>query len=170
MKKSRFPLILMLFFAGATIISAQNDKANRPSPAAEAKGKIGQAEILISYSSPGVKDRQIWGGLVPYDKVWRTGANEATVFETSADLNINGSLLPAGKYGFFTIPGEQTWTVIFNSVYDQWGAFSYDESKDVLRIEATPEQGEFEERMKFSIEGNKIVLAWENLRLPLMVK
>jgi hypothetical protein len=73
---------------------------------------------------------------VPYGKVWRTGANEATIFETTGDLVINGQKLPAGKYGLFTVPGEKEWTIIFNSVWDQWGAFKYDASRDVLRIKA----------------------------------
>ena len=170
MKKSRFPLFMILLVAAYVSANAQNDKANRPSPPGEAIGTIGKAEIKVSYSSPGVKERTIWGELVPYDKVWRTGANEATVFETSNDIHINGSKLPAGKYGLFTIPGKNTWTVIFNSDWDQWGAFSYDAAKDVLRVEATPEHGEFQERMNFTIEGDKVVLSWENLRLPLVVK
>jgi hypothetical protein len=83
---------------------------------------------------------------------------------------IQGGKLSAGKYGLFTIPGEKSWTVIFNSVSEQWGAYSYDSAKDVLRVEAVPEMGEFQERMHFAIEGNMIVLSWEKLRLPLMVK
>lgn len=166
--KSLFSLFALI--ALVSVAQAQDDKANRPSPPAEVKGKIGSTDIMIAYSSPAVKGRKIWGELVPYGKVWRTGANEATVFETSADIMINGSKLPAGKYGLFTIPGEKSWTVIFNSVSQQWGAYQYDATKDVLRVEATPEMGEFQERMTFSIEENKIVLAWEKLRLPLMLK
>ena len=160
----------MVVLAIVSAASAQADKSSRPSPPAEAKGKIGSADITISYSSPAVKEREIWGGLVPYGSVWRAGANEATTFETSADIQVNGQTLPAGKYGFFTIPGESSWTVIFNSVPNQWGAFQYDASKDVLRVEATPQMGEFQERMTFSIEGEHVVLAWEKLRLPLTVK
>jgi len=161
-------LLLVTLFATTT--HAQDDKANRPSPPAEATGHIGKADIKISYSSPAVKGRKIWGDLVPYNAVWRTGANEATVFETSADIMVNGSKLPAGKYGLFTIPGENSWTVIFNEVWNQWGAFSYDASKDVLRVTATPGTGDFHERMMFMIEGNQVVFAWENLRLPLTVQ
>ncbi len=170
MKKSQIPFLLIILMFAAVSAVAQNDKADRPSPPAEVKGKIGKAEIMIAYSSPAVKDREIWGGLVPYGKVWRTGANEATVFETSADINVNGSNLPAGKYGLFTIPGEKSWTVIFNSVSDQWGAYNYDASKDVLRVEAIPEMGEFQERMMFTVEKKAVVLAWEKLRLPLNIK
>ena len=161
---------LLLITVSVTAAQSQDDKANRPSPPAEAKGKIGNADIMISYSSPGVKGRQIWGALVPYGQVWRTGANEATVFETSADLTVNGSPLPAGKYGLFTIPGERSWIVIFNSVSDQWGAYQYDATKDVLRVEVVPQEGEFQERMHFNIEGNQVILTWEKLKLALDIK
>jgi len=163
-------LTLSLVLAITVVAGAQADKSDRPSPPAEVSGMIGDANIKISYSSPAVKERTIWGGLVPYEKVWRTGANEATVFETSADINVNGSVLPAGKYGLFTIPGEETWTVIFNSVSDQWGAYNYKSDKDVLRVKATPGESAFQERMRFVIEGDQVVLEWERLRLPLMIK
>ena len=166
MAKTFFMLTALTF----TIAGSAQDEANRPSPAAEAKGKIGEAQITIAYSSPAVKEREIWGALVPYGQVWRTGANEATTFETSADIQINGKTLQAGKYSVFTIPGESSWTVIFNSVVEQWGAFRYDASKDVLRVEATPQMGEFLERMTFFVENGQVVLGWEKLRLPLMVK
>ncbi len=160
----------LILFAVVSVANAQGDKASRPSPPVEVKGKISNADIMIAYSAPSVKERKIWGDLVPYGKVWRTGANEATIFETSAEIKINGSVLPAGKYALFTIPGEKTWTIIFNSAFAQWGAYQYDASKDVLRIEATPEQGTHQEQMLFAIEDGKIVLAWDKLRLPLKVK
>ena len=95
------------------------------------------------------KDGLIWGDLVPYGKVWRTGANEATTFETDKDIMIKEQKLPAGKYALFTIPGETEWTWIFNSVWDQWGAYKYDESKDVLRVKSTPESSSvFHEQLK----------------------
>jgi Protein of unknown function (DUF2911) len=152
-------------------VSGQEDKSTRPSPPAEAHAKIGDNTISINYSSPSVKGRTIWGDLVPYGKVWRTGANEATIFETSGDLVINGQKLPAGKYGIFTLPGEKEWTIIFNSVWDQWGAFKYDSSKDVLRVKADAEKSEaFNERMKFEIKDHVVSLLWENLRVSFMVK
>ena len=94
------------------------------------------AYVKVVYGSPRKKDREIFGSLVPYGEVWRTGANEATELTTTADLEINGETLPAGTYSVFTIPGEETWTVIFNSGLGQWGAYDYDESTDVLRVEA----------------------------------
>ncbi len=94
--------------------------------------------IEISYSRPGVKGREIWGGLVPYGKVWRTGADEATTFSVNGDVLINGTQLPAGTYALFTIPGEDEWTLIFNKTAEQWGAFNYDEKMDALRVTALP--------------------------------
>ncbi len=150
---------------------SQADKMKRPSPPAETRATIDSADVAIFYSSPSVKGRQIWGGLVPYNKVWRTGANEATVFETNKELTIQGQKLAPGKYALFTIPGETEWTVIFNSVWDQWGAFKYDQSRDVLRVNVSPKKSAaFNERMKFEISDNSIVLLWENLQLILPVK
>jgi hypothetical protein len=154
-----------------TKVSGQEDKSTRPSPPAEVHAKIGDNTVSINYSSPSVKGRTIWGDLVPYGKVWRTGANEATIFETSGELNFNGQKLPAGKYGLFTIPGEKEWTIIFNSVWDQWGAFKYDASKDVLRLKANPAKSDaFNERMKFEINDHVISLLWENLKVSFMTK
>jgi len=145
---------------------AQGDKTLRPSPPAEIQTIIDTAKVAIYYSTPSVKGREIWGALVPYGKVWRTGANEATVFETNADLMVNGQKLPAGKYGLFTIPEKDEWTFIFNSVWDQWGAFKYDPNKDVLRIKAKPEKSPvFHERMIFDVLNNNVILLWEDLKV-----
>ncbi len=150
---------------------AQEDKSKRPSPPAEAKGKIGSAEVVINYSQPGVKDREIWGALVPYGDVWRTGANEATTFEVSEDVMIEGQKLPAGTYGLFTIPNEDEWTIIFNTDSKQWGAYDYDESKDVLRVKVKPtESEEFTERMTFEVDKEKVDYMWENLQLSFKVE
>lgn len=152
-------------------VSGQEDKTTRPSPPAEVSAKLGDYSVSIHYSSPAVKGRQIWGSLVPYGKVWRTGANEATVFETSGPLTIQGQNLPAGKYALFTIPGESQWTIIFNSVWDQWGAFKYDQAKDVLRVNVSPERAaSFNERMKFEISDHVVSLLWENLKVSFIAK
>ena len=142
-----------------------------PSPMKEMKTKINDATISVVYGSPSVKGRTVWGDLVPYDKVWRTGANEATTFESSTALKIQGKELAAGKYGLFTIPTESgKWTVIFNSVHEQWGAYKYDESKDVLRVEATTKDMKASvEAMNFIVEDNNIVFQWDKLSLPVQV-
>lgn len=161
---------MCLFFLSvlSVNVNAQADKSTRPSPPMEIKGQIQDAQVSISYSSPSVKGRNIWGDLIPYGKVWRTGANEATTFETDKELLINDQKLPAGKYALFTIPGETEWTWVFNSVWDQWGAYKYDESKDVLRIKTESQKSPvFNEQLRFDIVDGKVSLAWENLLISL---
>lgn len=143
----------------------------RPSPLKMTTGIIDGVKITINYGSPAVKGRQIWGMLVPYNEVWRTGANEATNIEFSKDVLIEGQELKAGKYGLFTIPGESEWTIIFNSVWDQWGAYDYDASKDVLRLKVIPKAHEpLAERLNFVIGNNKISLVWEKLEVSFTVR
>ncbi len=131
----------------------------------------GDVKLAITYGSPSAKGRTIWGGLVPYAEVWRTGANEATTFEVSAPVMVAGQELPAGKYGLFTIPGESDWTLIFNSVADQWGAYQYDETKDVLRAKVVPQTGDkFSETMEFGVdEAGTIFLTWGQVSVPFTI-
>ncbi len=141
-----------------------------PSPRKEMKGTIEGVDITINYGSPSVNNRAIWGELVPYDEVWRTGANKATSFTVSQDVMINGQKLPAGTYGLFTIPGEKEWTIIFNEDSQQWGSGSYTEGKDVIRIKATPQMmDETKEAMDFMINGNTVVFEWEKVAVPFTV-
>lgn len=147
----------------------------RVSPAAIVGQTIATTRIEVTYCRPGVKDRVIWGGLVPYDQVWRTGANEATTFDTDHDVKVGGQPLAAGKYALFTIPGRDAWTVIFNSQSNQWGAFKYDSTKDVLRIQVKPEAAPHEEWMRFSFENmtnrsGDLVLRWEQLAVPIPIE
>lgn len=152
------------------------DKASRPSPPATASGKIGGANITISYSSPSVKGRQIWGGLVPYGKVWRAGANEATVFETDKAITVEGKSLPAGKYSLFATPGEKEWQFIFNSQTGQWGIkmggeANRDAAKDVLTVTAKPKTtSAMHEKMVYDITANGFSLKWDKLEVPVSVK
>ncbi len=146
----------------------------RPSQHASLTQTIGTTDMTIVYSRPGVKGRVIWGGLVPYDKVWRTGANEATKISFSDDVTINGQPLPKGTYSLHTIPGRDAWTVIFNKVADQWGSFKYDQAQDALRVTAKPHPDEFNEWMTFSIpklstDSATVELKWERLAVPFMV-
>lgn len=143
----------------------------KPSPAATAKGKIGAAEVAVNYSSPAVKGRAIWGGLVPYGQVWRAGANEATTVEFSQPVTVGGKALPAGKYGFFIIPTASQWTVIFNKVPNQWGAFKYDAKQDALRVPVTPRKAAAPaERLAYEVTPKGLVLRWENLEAPIAIK
>jgi hypothetical protein len=166
-------LVVLLVLSFVKVGLAQLDLP-RPSPNSSVMQYVGITKVEITYSSPGVKGRKIWGGLVPYDKVWRTGANDATEMHFSTDVKINGQNLPAGKYSFFTVPGETEWTVIFNSRTDIEG-LDYQEDADVLKLKVKPETGGFRERMTFLIENNTndaadIVLHWEKLRLILKME
>ncbi|MEL6654610.1 MAG: DUF2911 domain-containing protein, partial [Bacteroidota bacterium] len=115
-----------------------------PSPRKEMITTIDGVSVTVNYGSPSVKGRTIYGDLVPYDQVWRSGANEATIITVSKDASISGQSLPAGTYGFFTIPGESDWTLIFNKVSEQWGAYQYDEGQDQMRVKVTPMAAESE--------------------------
>ena len=144
------------------------------SPEAEARISNDDLEVTVSYCQPGVKGRKIFGELIPYGEVWRTGANEATVFATSGDLQIGDSVLPAGEYSLFTIPGEETWTIIFNSETGQWGVDALkggkanrDPDKDILQVDVPAIQMEkFFETFTISLEevGSELelILMWEN--------
>ena len=147
-------------------------EAAKPSPAATATGKIGTTDVTVKYSSPGVKGRRIFGGLEQYGKVWRAGANEATTVEFSKAVTVEGKALPAGKYGFFVIPAESgPWTVIFNQVANQWGAFKYDEKQDALRVMVTPRKtAAVTERLAYEVVPTGLVLRWENVELPVAIK
>lgn len=127
-----------LLLAASTL--AQTPKVDFPaaSPACTIKQRVGLTDIEIAYSRPGVKDRVIFGGIVPYGAVWRTGANNATKITFSAPVKLNGTDIPAGTYALFTIPGADEWTIIINKGAAQWGAFQYDEKADVARFKATP--------------------------------
>ena len=144
----------------------------QPSPAATATGKIGAANVTVNYSSPGVKGRKIFGGLEPYGKVWRAGANEATTVEFSKNVTVEGKPLPAGKYGFFVIPTEAgAWTAIFNKVPNQWGAFKYDEKQDALRVMVTPRKSStVTERLAYDVTPKALVLRWEKVEVPVAIK
>ncbi|MBO0949144.1 DUF2911 domain-containing protein [Fibrella forsythiae] len=154
---------------------AQGDKASRPSPPATASGTIGGATITITYGSPSVKGRQIWGGLVPYDKAWRAGANEATIFETDKAIKVAGKELPAGKYSLFAVPGEKEWQFIFNSQTGQWGIkrggdSNRDPANDVLTVNAKPDKSSMNEKLLYEVTKKGFVLKWENLEVPVAIK
>lgn len=155
--------------ASSMLISCSNTKKDqRPSPYAEDSTQIADSKLKVNYSSPSVKSRKIWGDLVPFGHTWRTGANEATVFSTSKDIKINNQLLSAGKYSLFTIPDNQEWIIIFNTDWDQWGAYNYEESKDALRLTVQPKKSpNMNERMKFLFEGSQLVFKWEELMFSL---
>lgn len=141
------------------------------SPADSISAKIGKATIEIKYSSPSVKGRKIWGELVPFDKVWRAGANKATIFTTSEDIRVEGKPLAAGSYALFMIPTALNWTVIFNKTSDQWGAYKYEEGQDALRVAVKSKKvSASKENLTYVINKNGFVLQWENIEVPVTIK
>jgi hypothetical protein len=147
----------------------------RPSPKASVMQTVGLTEISVTYSSPGVKDRMVWGGLVPYGEVWRTGANEATLVTFSSDVKVEGMVVPAGKYAFYAIPGKDEWQVMLNSNWDTWGTDGYEEANNVVSVKIRPEKvKESKERLAYHLDyisddEAMIVLRWEMIRLPIRV-
>lgn len=146
----------------------------RTSPNAGATQTIGTTDLSIKYCRPSVKGRAIWGALVPYDKPWRTGANEIPQFTSSTDVQIEGQPLPAGTYGLVTIPGTSQWTIVFSKQNDMWGSFDYDSTKDQLRVRVTPAEAPMLEAMQFTFDdptptSTTLALRWEKVRVPVRV-
>lgn len=159
-------LLLALVFTTSAMAQEQKPKA---SPAATATGKVGDATVTVNYSSPSVKGRTIWGELVPYGKVWRSGANEATTVTFDKPVMVEGKPLAAGTYSFYTIPGEDKWTVIFNKTAKQWGT-QYDEKQDALRVTVTPAKAPvMNERLKYDVNNDGLLLSWENMVVPVKI-
>jgi len=165
--------MMSLLLLMATGSCAQADKSKRPSPPALVKQKVGNTTISIDYSQPSIKGRTIGVDLEPKDgEVWRTGANEATVFETDNDVLIEGKTLPKGKYALFTLMNGEDWTIIFNKTWKQWGAFKYNEADDALRVIVKDGKAEpFAETMTFTISAKGIVtLVWGDKKVEFSVK
>lgn len=194
-------LLLVLCTPQQAAAQAPSVRLPRPSQKASAMQTIGVTDVTITYSRPAVKGRKIWGDappaakaasetatlddasqrakdapIVPYGHVWRTGANEATVFTVTDDVLINGQKLPAGSYSLHTIPGRDEWTIIFNSVADQWGSFNYDEKKDALRIKVKPQWvADNQEWLLYSfpvvtMNSAQVLIRWEKVAVPFTVE
>lgn len=138
------------------------------SPPDSTRATLGDLTVQLKYGSPSVRGRQIWGELVPFGEIWRTGANEATTLRVSREVTINDQSLPAGTYALFTIPGEESWTVILNADAEQWGAYEYNEEEDVLRFDVSPSMAEKPaESMQFSASAGEDAIEvrfnWEKL-------
>lgn len=192
-------LMLLCGVSTAAIGQAPAVRTPRPSQKASVMQTIGVTDVTITYSRPGVKGRKIWGDpppelaagtatldnqntrpkdmvIVPYGHVWRTGANEATQFELTDEVLINGQKLPAGSYSLHTIPGKDEWTIVFNGTANQWGSFNYDEKKDTLRVKSKPElMTENQEWLMYSFDpvtenSARVNIRWEKLRVPFTVE
>jgi hypothetical protein len=166
---------VILIFILSLAALGQEFRTPRPSPDATVSQYVGITKITIDYSSPGVKGRKIWGGLVPYGEIWRTGANEVTSITFGDPVKINGNELPAGTYGIHTIPRENEWEIIFSKDTEIDGSSNYDAAKDALRINVKPEEHHFMERMTFlfaDVTANSVNvnLIWENLMVSFNVE
>jgi hypothetical protein len=170
LRRRSLPLLIALAaLAAAPVLAQRGDDAKRPSKNGRTTGTVAGVNVVLEYGRPLVNGRAVWGSLVPWGEVWRTGANEATTIAFDKDVLIEGQKLAAGTYALFTIPTEKSWTVIFNKTAQQWGAFKYDAAQDALRVTVTPAVGEMVEAMDFVVEGDQVVLRWEKLRVGFRV-
>lgn len=194
-----FAALVLLSTSAADLYSQTPLRLPRPSQKATVMQAVGVTDITITYSRPGVKGRKIWGDppansaagtstlddararakdapLVPYGHVWRTGANEATLLEVSDNVLVNGQPLAAGRYSLHTLPARDEWTIIFNSDAGQWGSFSYDDKKDVLRVKAKPQiVADSQEWLIFTFDpvnanSAQVNLRWEKVNVPFTVE
>jgi hypothetical protein len=165
----RITFLLVVAFAAFASVSFAQDKP--VSPKAEANGKIGAATVKIAYCQPSARGRKIIGGLVPYNEVWRTGANEATTFTIDKPVKIEGKDLAAGTYSLFTLPTENEWTIIFNKEAKQWGAYDYKKDNDALRVTVKPTKtASFVETFNIAVGKDAVNLQWENTAVAFKVK
>ena len=189
MKRRVFLDLVVVLAVGLAVSSTTfaQEKKVRPSLPASVSQTIGlDTEITFDYSRPGVKERKIWGELVPYGMApgnkyskekpfpWRAGANEKTTITISSDVLVDGKALPAGKYSIHMIPSEKDWVVIFNNVSEGWGSYDYDEAQDALRVTVTPVEAPFQEWLRFGFDdlaGTSAVasLRWEKLKVPFTI-
>lgn len=166
----RCVLVAMMCFCAEAVL-AQSFPSPQPSPKATVVQTVGIAEVSVVYCRPSVRDRKVWGDLVPYGQVWRAGANENTVVSFSHAVKVEGKDLPAGQYGLHSIPTQGMWTVIFSRNATSWGSFTYDPNEDALRVEVSPEQAPYEESLQYTFEdvtdhSATLRLHWERLSVP----
>jgi hypothetical protein len=169
--KAKFLALLLLAVVN---LSAQVELP-RVSPNASVSQTVGYTNITINYCRPAVHGRKIWGELVPFDQVWRTGANEATTIQFTTDVYVDGNKVPAGKYSLFTIPTERDWTIIINKVDKQWGAYNYKQEEDLIRFKVKPAESPFAENLCYSFDNltsssASIFVRWENLKIAFKVE
>lgn len=171
----RVSLLALVFFciAGPTFAQERGNEEARASPNASVSQTIGTTKVSITYGRPSVKDRTIFGDLVPFGKWWRTGANESTVVTFSDDVTIEGEKVEAGTYSLYTVPQKNEWTIILNSKLS-WGT-EYDESKDVMRVTVKPMEADHTEQFMIYFEdvtenSATCVLRWAKTKVPFTIK
>jgi hypothetical protein len=200
LKRSSISLFAVLFILCSVVSVLAQVDLPRPSQKASVMQRVGVTDITITYSRPGVKGRKIWGDplpeqakvtgeatldqadrpagapIVPYGHIWRTGANEATMFVVTDDVLINGQKLAAGSYSLHTIPNKDEWTIVFNGTANQWGSFNYDPAKDTLRVKVKPQPiNDNQEWLSFSFDpvtedSAQVNIRWEKISVPFTVK
>ena len=201
LKRSSVSLFAVLFVLCSGVSALAQVDVPRPSQKASVMQRVGVTDITITYSRPGVKGRKIWGDplpeqakvtgeatldnqnerpagapIVPYGHMWRTGANEATMFVVTDDVLINGQKLAAGSYSLHTIPNKDEWTIIFNGTANQWGSFNYDPAKDTLRVKTKPQPvTDNQEWLSFDFDpvtedSAQVNIRWEKISVPFTVK
>jgi hypothetical protein len=188
MQKNIWIILAVSFLFACTNNGAgkQDTKQKKEAPPAAAAGqksipsetskRVGNATIKIAYTAPAVRGRVIWGELVPYDKIWVTGAHNATSLEIGKDFRVGNKTIPAGKYALFTIPGKEQWTVILNKNWNQHQADNYKESEDMVRLKVESETTEqVVERLKYEIDQTgertaNVIMSWEKIRVPFSIE
>src|SRR5579863_6891136 len=176
MQKLRFGFLLAMVLMAATISQAQSFVMDLPrqSQHAVVMQRIGLTDITINYHRPLVNGREVWGKLVPYGEVWRSGANENTTIAFSDAVSIEGKPLERGTYGLHMIPGKDEWTVIFSKAANSWGSFSYKQDEDALRVTVKPQAAEFHEALTYDFDQPKedsavVTMRWEKVAVPFKV-
>lgn len=179
MKKIFFNTGMLIAILFLVVLNCSNAQQNLTQPQASQKAKvmqqIGLTEVKVIYHSPLAKGRTIWGDVVPYNEVWRCGANENTVFSVSTEIMVEGKKLSAGSYGLHMIPTQSEWTIIFSNENTAWGSFFYDESKDALRVKVKPRAAAQQEWLSYQFMDNKpesivLTLRWEKLEIPVRIE
>ena len=163
--------IFFVLFCLSTLLTNAQVKTPQASPVCTISQAVGTSDISITYSRPGAKNRVIFGNIVPYDKMWRTGANKATKISFSEEVTFDGQKVPAGEYSLFTIPSTNEWEIILNNELNLWGTGEYDEADDVLRVKIPSSSNENHvesltiDLNTFSSSGADLVLSWEKTKV-----
>ena len=167
---------LVVVFVSVSLFGQGAIRLPEASPAASVSQTIGVTDVAITYHRPAVNKRKIWGGLVPYDSPWRTGANENTTISFTTPVKIEGQALPAGTYALYAIPSASQWTIILSKFTGDWGVYNYDPSEDALRVKVTPQAvADSQERLAYTFDdvtNNSAVASvrWEKLRVPVKIE
>lgn len=168
-------LVIVILFCHVSLMAQTDLKKPEASQAASVMQRIGLTDITIRYHGPLAKGRTIWGELVPYNEVWRAGANENTTISFSSDVKIEGKPLAAGTYGLHMIPTTGEWTIIFSKNADAWGSFFYDEKEDALRVKVMPKPAAMQDWLSYTFTDPKAKsvtaeLHWEKLSVPFKIE